>query len=184
MRGTSSPRRGDDQVPLLSPPMRRRRWSSCVARAPTSSTRGSLLPRLLCGLAVNLARSRPSRDHRSHRAPARGLTQLCRTSTRTSTMVRSPRRSIACSAAAGQVFFANSGAEAKRVCAPAGPQVFAAAVATSWSARTAAYQRALRLATLHATGQPAKHEAFPTVARGFRPSRGAMQTSSSPLRRH
>ena len=154
-----------------------RRCSSCAARAPGCGTRTARrYLDLLSGLAVT------SLGH-SHPAVAAALHEQAQTLLHVSNLFgtdvglaggphpRPPARRRASPAGPtegtrGQVFFANSGAEANE-CAlklarrfgGRGRHVVVSAFG-SFHGRT--------LATLHATGQPAKHEAFQPLPEGFR----------------
>jgi acetylornithine/N-succinyldiaminopimelate aminotransferase len=124
---------------------------------------------LLSGLAVT------SLGH-SHPAVAEALAEQSRTLLHVSNLFRTePGEGVAATLdllvgdgtpAGGQVFFANSGAEANecaiklaRKYGGRGRHVVVSAFG-SFHGRT--------LATLHATGQPAKHEAFQPLPEGFR----------------
>ena len=130
---------------------------------------GTALPRLPRRPRGHVARPRPpgGRRRASPSRPARCCTS--RTCTTPTSQPRGGRaRSTGCSAAAGQVFFCNSGAEANE-CAiklarqygrRAGRHVVVSAPTARFHGRT--------LATLAATGQPQKQEAFQPLPEGFR----------------
>ena len=88
----------------------------------------------------------------------------------------------------GQVFFANSGAEANECAIKLARQVRADAAATSVVERATARSTAARSPRSHATGQPPKHETFQPLPEGFRQvawrrprrARGARSTRRSP----
>jgi acetylornithine/N-succinyldiaminopimelate aminotransferase len=120
----------------------------------------------LSGLAVT------SLGH-SHPAVAAALCEQATTLLHTSNLFGTlPQRDVAATldrlidAGAGRVFFANSGAEANEA---------AIKLARKWGGRgrhvvVSAYGsfHGRTLATLHATGQPAKHEPFQPLPEGFR----------------
>jgi acetylornithine/N-succinyldiaminopimelate aminotransferase len=120
----------------------------------------------LSGLAVT------SLGH-SHPAVAEALCEQARTLLHVSNLYGTvPQRDVAATldrligAGPGRVFFANSGAEANEA---------AIKLARKWGGRgrhvvVSAYGsfHGRTLATLHATGQPAKHEAFQPLPEGFR----------------
>jgi predicted acetylornithine/succinylornithine family transaminase len=120
----------------------------------------------LSGLAVT------SLGH-SHPAVARAICEQASTLMHTSNLFGTvPQREVAATldrliaAGSGQVFFCNSGAEANEA---------AIKLARKWGGRgryvvVSAYGsfHGRTLATLHATGQPAKHEAFQPLPEGFR----------------
>jgi predicted acetylornithine/succinylornithine family transaminase len=120
---------------------------------------------LLSGLAVT------SLGH-AHPAVAEALAEQARTLLHTSNLFATPHAwSVALTldrllGGGGQVFFCNSGAEANEC---------ALKLARKWGGRgrhvvVSAYGsfHGRTLATLHATGQPAKHEAFQPLPEGFR----------------
>ncbi|MGH9056585.1 MAG: acetylornithine transaminase [Acidimicrobiales bacterium] len=120
----------------------------------------------LCGLAVT------SLGH-SHPAVAEAVCAQARTLLHVSNLFGTePQREVAATldrlvdAGPGRVFFCNSGAEANEA---------AIKLARKWGGRgrhfvVSAYGsfHGRTLATLHATGQPAKHEAFQPLPEGFR----------------
>jgi len=119
----------------------------------------------LCGLAVT------SLGH-AHPAVADALCEQARTLLHTSNLFATPVAPEVAVAideligGGGQVFFCNSGAEANEA---------AIKLARKWGGRgrhvvVSAYGsfHGRTLATLHATGQPAKHEAFQPLPEGFR----------------
>ena len=132
--------------------------------------RGPALPRLPRRARGHLARPRASRRSRTRSRTRRGRSCTSRTSTTTISSRGSPRGSTRRLGGGGRVFFANSGAEANE-CAikvarrygqthggPARHEIVAAY--GSFHGRT--------LASLAATGQPQKHEAFQPLPPGFR----------------
>ena len=141
--------------------------SSCGARAPSCGTRdGQRYLDFLSGLAVTSPRPRPPRGRRRPRRAGRARCCTCPTCSAPSPAPRWPSTLDRLLGGGGQVFFCNSGAEANEA---------AIKLARKWGGRgrhvvVSAYGsfHGRTLATLHATGQPAKHEAFQPLPEGFR----------------
>ena len=147
---------------------RRRRSRSCAARAracgTTTATRyldflsglavtglGHAHPAVADALAEQAAHAAARLEPVRHRAGRGGRGHA-----------RPPPR-----AAAGQVFFCNSGAEANECAHQARPQVRRPRPARRGVSAYGSFH-GRTLATLHATGQPQKHEPFQPLPEGFR----------------
>ena len=146
----------------------RRRSRSCGARAPScGTTTGKRVPRLPLRPRRDVARPRPPRGGRGHRRAGPHARSTSRTCSAPSVGPDGgAARSTGCSAAAARCSSPTRGAEANecaiklaRKCGGRGRHVVVSAYG-SFHGRT--------LATLHATGQPAKHEAFQPLPEGFR----------------
>ena len=124
------------------------------------------LPRLPLRARRHQPRPRPPGGRRGAGRAGPRPSSTCRTCSAPSPARRSPARSTGCSAAAVRC---SSPTRAPRpTSAPSSwPASAAGGAATSWSARSGSFH-GRTLATLHATGQPAKHEAFQPLPEGFR----------------
>ena len=146
------------------------------AGQPPLGRRRSPVSRLPLRTGRHVARPRPPRRRRRR---VRSRPGPCCTSPTSSGPSRSARSAATLdrlvTPAPGRVFFCNSGAEANEC---------AIKLARRWGGRgtyvvVSAYGsfHGRTLATLHATGQPAKHEAVPAAARGL-PPRGLAAIST------
>ena len=124
----------------------------------------------LSGLAVIVARARQPGDRRGDLPTRR--TRCCTSATcsptrrRRDAAVKVNELLLEATGHDGQVFFCNSGAEANEA-RSSWPASSVGAGATPWSARSGSFH-GRTLATLAATGQPAKHEPFSPMPDGFR----------------